>query len=172
MALLVKNLPGDAGDARDAGLIPGSGRSFRVGNGHSSILAWKWWVPLNLIFLSISVMKGLGVAKAQPRGFWKPLYWLHHYYQKVAWSELAGCSQFSTLCRQETGPGDASLRKSEIRLHWELQAKWASVSCALWGQCLLEKHLCGQVMYSPYKAEPIFEGVLPQPHLFLATRSY
>ena len=169
MVLLVESLPINAGDAKDAGLIPGSGRSFGVGNGHSSILAWKWWVPLNLIFLSISVMKGLAVARAQPRGFWEPLYWLHHYHQKVVWSELAGCSHFITLCRQDSGPGDASLRKLEINLHWELQA---SVDSALWGQCLLEKHLCGQVMYSPYKAEPIFEGVLPTSPLFLATRSY
>ena len=39
---MVKNLPTNAGDARDVGLIPGSGRSPGVGNGtHSSILAWK-----------------------------------------------------------------------------------------------------------------------------------
>ena len=29
---LVKNLPANAGDARDVGLIPGSGRSHGVGN--------------------------------------------------------------------------------------------------------------------------------------------
>ena len=39
---MVKNLPDKAGDARDMGLIPGSGRSPREGNSyHSSILAWK-----------------------------------------------------------------------------------------------------------------------------------
>ena len=31
--IVVKNPPTDAGDARDAGLIPGSGRSPGVGNG-------------------------------------------------------------------------------------------------------------------------------------------
>ena len=31
---MVKNPPGNAGDARDAGLIPGSGRCPRVGNGN------------------------------------------------------------------------------------------------------------------------------------------
>ena len=42
VALLVKNLPANAGDARDTSLIPGSGRSLRTGNSnHSSILAWK-----------------------------------------------------------------------------------------------------------------------------------
>ena len=30
----VKNLPANAGDVRDMGLIPGSGRSPRVGNGN------------------------------------------------------------------------------------------------------------------------------------------
>ena len=29
---MVENLPANAGDARDAGLIPGSGRLSRVGN--------------------------------------------------------------------------------------------------------------------------------------------
>ena len=33
VALMVKNLPANAGDARNAGLIPASGRSPRVGNG-------------------------------------------------------------------------------------------------------------------------------------------
>ena len=31
---VVKNLPANAGDARDAGLFPGSGRSPRVGKGN------------------------------------------------------------------------------------------------------------------------------------------
>ena len=34
MALGVKNLPVSAGDMRDAGSIPGSGRSLGGGNGH------------------------------------------------------------------------------------------------------------------------------------------
>ena len=33
-ALVVKNLPTDPGDIRDAGLIPGSGRSAGEGNGN------------------------------------------------------------------------------------------------------------------------------------------
>ena len=42
VALVVKNLPAVAGDIGDAGLIPGSGRSQREGNGnHSSIRAWR-----------------------------------------------------------------------------------------------------------------------------------
>ena len=42
VALVVKNTPANAGDARDTGSIPGSGRSPGVGNGnHSSLLAWE-----------------------------------------------------------------------------------------------------------------------------------
>ena len=33
IVLVVKNLPADAGDTRDPGSIPGSGRSPRAGNG-------------------------------------------------------------------------------------------------------------------------------------------
>ena len=35
MVLVVKNPPASAGDARDAGCIPGSGKSLEVGNGNS-----------------------------------------------------------------------------------------------------------------------------------------
>ena len=39
---MVKNPPPNAGDARDAGLIPGSGRSPGGGSAiHSGVLAWK-----------------------------------------------------------------------------------------------------------------------------------
>ena len=34
VVLVVKNPPANAGDTRDMGLIPGSGRSPRVGNGN------------------------------------------------------------------------------------------------------------------------------------------
>ena len=39
VAPVVNNPPANAGDIRDAGLIPGSGRS--PGGGHSSIVAWR-----------------------------------------------------------------------------------------------------------------------------------
>ena len=39
VALVVKNLPADAGDLRDAGLIPGSGRS--PGGGHGNPLQYS-----------------------------------------------------------------------------------------------------------------------------------
>ena len=39
---MVKNLPANAGDVRDSGLIPGSGRSMEKGMAtHSGILAWR-----------------------------------------------------------------------------------------------------------------------------------
>ena len=41
MALVVKNLPANTGDARDAGSIPGSGRSPGVGNGTPVYLPGK-----------------------------------------------------------------------------------------------------------------------------------
>ena len=42
VVLVVKNPPANAGDIREAGLIPWSGRSPGGGHGtHSSILAWR-----------------------------------------------------------------------------------------------------------------------------------
>ena len=38
---MVKNPPANPGDTRDAGSIPGSGRSPGEGNGNSSMFAWK-----------------------------------------------------------------------------------------------------------------------------------
>ena len=46
-----------AGDTTDAGVTPGSGRAFGVGNGnHSSILAWKIpWTeePIRLPYMGL-----------------------------------------------------------------------------------------------------------------------
>ena len=41
VVLVVKNPPASAGDARDAGLIPGWGRSPEVGNG--TLLQYSCW---------------------------------------------------------------------------------------------------------------------------------
>ena len=41
VSLLVKNLPVNAGDVRDMGLIPGSGRS--PGGGHGNPLQYSCW---------------------------------------------------------------------------------------------------------------------------------
>ena len=52
---MVKNLPVNAGGARDADLIPGSGRSPGVGNGNplqyscleNSMDRGDWWAPVH-----------------------------------------------------------------------------------------------------------------------------
>ena len=57
MALLVKNWPANAGDRRDVGLIPGSGRSPGEGSGnplHYSCLEnpmdrGAWWATVNAV---------------------------------------------------------------------------------------------------------------------------
>ena len=42
VVLMVKNLPANEGDVRDAGSIPGSGRSREVGMAtHSRFLSWR-----------------------------------------------------------------------------------------------------------------------------------
>ena len=51
VVLVVKNLLANAGDIRDAGSIPGLGRSPRVGNGNSfqcSCIAPTWIIQDNL----------------------------------------------------------------------------------------------------------------------------
>ena len=46
---MVKNLPDNAGDVRDSGLIPGSGRSLGGGQAtHSNILAWR--IPMDRVW--------------------------------------------------------------------------------------------------------------------------
>ena len=57
MALVVKNLPANAGDIRDLGLTPGSGRSPR--GGHGNLLEYSclenlmdrgaWWVTIHKV---------------------------------------------------------------------------------------------------------------------------
>ena len=42
MALVVKNTPANAGDTRDVGWIPGSGKS--PGGGHGNLLQYSWLV--------------------------------------------------------------------------------------------------------------------------------
>ena len=55
MAQVVKNLPASAGDSRDVGLIPGSGRSLGGGNGNplqysclkNSMDREAWWATVH-----------------------------------------------------------------------------------------------------------------------------
>ena len=54
---MVKNLPVNARDIRDVGLIPGCARSLEKGmSTHSIILAWKnlmdrgaWWATVHMV---------------------------------------------------------------------------------------------------------------------------
>ena len=55
VATVVKNLSGNAGDGKDAGSTPGSGRSPGVGNGNlllyscleNSMDGGTWWAPVH-----------------------------------------------------------------------------------------------------------------------------
>jgi len=53
MALVVKNLPANAGDVRDAGSIPDSGRF--PGEGHGNLLQYScldrgaWWATVHSV---------------------------------------------------------------------------------------------------------------------------
>ena len=65
MALVVKNLPANAGDIRDAGSIPGLGRS--PGEGHSNPLQYSclenpmdrgaWWAMVHRVAESQTQLK-------------------------------------------------------------------------------------------------------------------
>ena len=69
MALVVKNPPAGAGDAKDAGLIPRSGRS--PGEGHGNPLQYSclgnpmdrgaWWVIVHRVAESQIQLKQLGM---------------------------------------------------------------------------------------------------------------
>ena len=61
MVLVVKNLPADAGDTRDAGLIPGSGRSPGEGNGNPLRYSWaSLVVQMNLTAMQEIWVPSLG----------------------------------------------------------------------------------------------------------------
>ena len=69
VALVVKNLPANAGDIRDVGLIPGSGRSPRGGHGnplHYSCLKnpmdrGAWWAAVHMVTRSRTWLKRPGM---------------------------------------------------------------------------------------------------------------
>ena len=71
MVLAVKNLPSNAGDIRDAGLIPGSGRS--PGGGHGNSLQYPclenpmdrgaWWPIVHRITKSQTQLKRLSTHR-------------------------------------------------------------------------------------------------------------
>ena len=67
VALMVKNLPADAGDLRDTGSIPGSGRS--LGGGHGNPLQYSclenpmdrgaWWATVHKVLKNQTLLKQL-----------------------------------------------------------------------------------------------------------------
>ena len=62
-ALVIRNLPASAGDARDVGLIPGLGRSPEKGMAiHSSILPRKFHGQTNLLGYGPWGLKGSDVT--------------------------------------------------------------------------------------------------------------
>ena len=72
MALVLKNLPANAGDMRDAGSVPGSGRS--PGGGHGSPLQYSclqnpmdrgaWWATVHRVAKSQTRLKQLSMPAA------------------------------------------------------------------------------------------------------------
>ena len=69
VALVVKNPPANAGDARDAGLIPGLGRSPGAGNGNplqfscleNPMDRGAWWTTVHKVAKSQTHLKRLSV---------------------------------------------------------------------------------------------------------------
>ena len=59
MALLVKNLTSKAGDIRDEGLIPGSGRAPGVGNGSPV----KYSYPENFMDRGAAGLQSMGLQR-------------------------------------------------------------------------------------------------------------
>ena len=65
VALVVKNLPGSAGDSRDAGSIPGSGRSPGEGHGNplqvscleNPMARGAWWAAVHEVAESQTRLK-------------------------------------------------------------------------------------------------------------------
>ena len=85
VALVVENLPADAGEVRDAGSIPGSGRS--PGRGHGNPLEnpmdrGAWWAIVQRVTKSRTTLKQLSMNahkqmefldvpfKLTPKGVW------------------------------------------------------------------------------------------------------
>ena len=65
MVLVVKNLPANAGDTRNMGSMPGSGRSPREGNGS----------PLQYSFLENPMDRGIWQATVHGVANWSTDFW-------------------------------------------------------------------------------------------------
>ena len=75
MSTVVKNPPANAGDARHAGSIPGSGKSLGVGNGNplqytcmeNSMDRGAWWAAVHGITKSWTRLKRLSSSSSSSR---------------------------------------------------------------------------------------------------------
>ena len=73
VAVVVRNLPANAGDMRDAGSIPGSGRSSGEGNGsliqysclENSMDKGAWWATVHSVAKSWTQLKQLSTHTYQ-----------------------------------------------------------------------------------------------------------
>ena len=68
---MIRNPPANAGDKRDAGSIPGSGRSLEEGMAtHSSVLAWRTPWTEELLGYPPWGRKELGTTEGTQGGAW------------------------------------------------------------------------------------------------------
>ena len=112
IVLVVKNLPANAGDIRDTGSIPGSGRSPRGGHGNplqyscleSPMNRWTWWADVHWVTKSWTWLKRLSMhahiststrikscaaAAAGLQHPWKSSEWKWGIRYSVLWEKLA-----------------------------------------------------------------------------------
>ena len=91
MSTVVKNPPANAGDARHAGSIPGSGKSLGVGNGNplqytcveNSMDRGAWWAAVHGITKSWTRLKRLSSSSSRALGVKTKI---DAMYQRKKWS--------------------------------------------------------------------------------------
>ena len=110
VALMVKNLPANTDDSRDVGLVPGSGRSPRVGNSNPTQYSClknpmdggAWWATV------------LGMAKSRTRlNNWAHLELLYKYWGSAKWLPCLDWTHLS-----ETPGMSANLDESVVMGDW------------------------------------------------------
>ena len=97
--LVVKNLPANAGDLRDVGLIPGSGRS--LGQGHSKPLQYSClesimdrggcWAIVHRISESRTPLKWLSVHACSVNSGWGEAFWIPYVKYSICTSLPPDC---------------------------------------------------------------------------------
>ena len=129
MSLVVKNLPANAGDIKDAGLIPGLGRFPGIGNGNSlqysslenSMDRGAWWFTVHGVTNSwkwLSMNKESEVAQSC-QTLCDPMDTrLHHSWDFLGKSTEVGCHFLlqGTPGNQGSNPGLPNCRQTLYRL--------------------------------------------------------